>query len=464
MNVAIVGGGWAGLSAAVSAVRQGHSVRLFESAAVLGGRARSVHAPSLGRDIDNGQHIMLGAYTHTLALMRDLGLDTAQQFTRLPLSVRSADGALQMRAVPGLPAPLHIAAGLLTARGLSGKEKAAALRLMTQLRRNEWIAPRDATVQEWLSLSLQPRGLQERIWKPLCIATLNTPVDQACAQLFANVLRDSLGAPSRSASDMLIPRTTLSELWPTRVEELTQSGPLTGRPGAELEIVRSRTIRALRYVDDNGPGSADSAGGMDSTLGACRLMLDDDEERCDAVIVCGNALSTARLLSTLPPRPGSAEFLDTLNAFQYAPIATLTLELERPWPLGAPMLLLHEDRARHHFGQWLFQGQDPDRRLVHIVVSDADALMQAGRPAAVEAMEAQLREQVRGPVMPAVTRDALIVEKRATFLAVPGLKRPGNRTPWPGVWVAGDWTDTGYPAVLEGAVRSGRDAARQLGS
>lgn len=455
MNIAIVGGGWAGLSAAVTAVRQGHSVRLFESAGILGGRARSVHAPALEADIDNGQHILLGAYTATLTLMRDLGLDPDTLFTRLPLSVKSADGTLAMRALPGLPAPLHIAAGLLAAKGLSRKEKLAALRAMNQLRRNGWQTPRDATVQEWLALSLQPPRLQELLWGPLCIATMNTPVKQACAQLFAHVLRDSLGASARSASEMLIPRQTLSELWPARAEELALSGALSDKPGAKLEILRSTTIRWLRHADSTSTGDSAVSG-----KAAQQWSLNDRPESYDAVLLCGNTPSTARLLATLPPQAGSDAFLADLRAFEHAPIATLTLELKQPLKLSAPMLLLRENRQRGHFGQWLFQGQDPTQRLLHIVVSDADALLQRERSEAVAGMIEQLQEQLRGSqTLPDVVRHALIVEKRATFLAVPGLKRPGHRTPWEGVWVAGDWTNTAYPGVLEGAVRSGHDAA-----
>src|SRR5690606_5124915 len=133
---------------------------LFESSATLGGRARSVPSPSLGLTIDNGQHILLGAYTATLDLMRNLGLDTAQQFVRVPLSVLSADGRLALQSKSFLPAPLHIAAGLLTARGLTWQDKKAALRAMNQLRHNDWQVPRGATVQEWLALTLQPARLQ----------------------------------------------------------------------------------------------------------------------------------------------------------------------------------------------------------------------------------------------------------------------------------------------------------------
>ena len=446
MNIAVVGGGWAGLSAAVTAVRLGYQVRLFESAAVLGGRARSVQAPGLNTPIDNGQHILLGAYTATLELMSSLGLDIDRQFLRTPLSVLSVDGSLRIQAWRSLPAPLHLVAGLLTAKGISWQDKKAAMRAMNQLRLNGWRVPRDATVQEWLSFTLQPAGLQRLLWIPLCIATMNTPPEQACAQLFAHVLRDSLGAYIPGAGDMLIPRTTLSELWPQQVETLALRNALSQVPGAELNIQCSTTIRKLQYVADRPSDTA-------------QLMLDDSMQRYDAVILSGNTPSTARLLATLPSQAGTASFLNTLNEFQHAPIATLTLELDQSFKLAAPMLLLHEDRRRGHYGQWLFQGQDAEQRLLHIVVSDAEALLQQERPAALAGMLDQLRTQLRQQRLPAVRSHSLIAEKRATFLAVPGLKRPANDTPWPRVWVAGDWTDTGYPAVLEGAVRSGRHAA-----
>jgi len=447
VKLAIIGGGWAGLSAAVTALQLGHDVVLHESAGALGGRARSVHTPALDATIDNGQHILLGAYTATLELMRTLGLDPEQQFHRLPLNVRSADASLRLQAPPLLPAPLNIAVALLTARGLSWSEKQAALRAMLTLRRRAWKTPKGWTVQQWLNASGQPPRLQRLLWVPLCIATLNTPVETACARLFARVLRDSLGASQRAASDMLIPRMGLTDLWPACVEQWANRHALPhtgGEPTHRFALRQPHTARHLHYATRE------------------TLTVDDAPDAYDAIVVCANTPSTARLLATLPPRPGTAEFIAELKAFEHAPIATLTLELQAPWRLPAPMMLLHEDRARGHFGQWVFQGQDAGARLLHVVVSDADTLLEQPRSQAVASMLEQLKEQIRGGAMPAVARHVLIAEKRATFRAVPGLKRPGNRTPWPRVWVAGDWTDTGYPAVLEGAVRSGRDAVRLL--
>lgn len=490
MKIGVVGGGWAGLSAAVTAVKQGHEVHLFESARILGGRARSAHAPALDTELDNGQHILLGAYTATLALMRELGLNPAERFLWLPLNVRSADGTVKLRSLPGLPAPLHVAGGLLLARGLTWEEKLAALRAMSRLRRNEWRSPPGMTVQRWLDTCRQPRRLQQLLWHPLCIATMNTPPEQACAQLFANVLRDSLGARTRAASDMLLPRTPLSELWPERVEAWAREfGHPNGAASGCLRIFRSTTIRRLHYAEtgydpfagfdtarrqtpDTPPALGDPQRDdrYDATLQIddrddrydAHLQIDDRDDRYDAIVICTNTPSAQRLLATLPPGPESREWLERLSAFDHAPIATFTVELERAWHAPAPMLLLQEDRPRHQFGQWLFQGHDRTRNLLHVVVSDAGALMRADRQAAMQGMIDQLQEQLHGQGLPAIIGNALIIEKRATFLAVPGLHRPRHQTPWRGVWVAGDWTDTGYPAVLEGAVRSGRDAVLEM--
>lgn len=477
MKIAVVGGGWAGLSAAVAALHRGCSVHVYESSGVLGGRARSTRLPALDTEIDNGQHILLGAYTETLNLMRGLGLGVEERFLRLPLTVRSADGALQLRAPRLLPAPLHVAAAVLGAKGLRWEEKRAALGAVTSLRRQGWRTPEGATVQQWLNETRQPPGIRRLLWEPLCIATLNTPSDLACAGVFANVLRDSLGAGDRAASEILIPRLPLSALWP---EEAAARWPATS-----LTIHRNHTVRRIRYATDlpvpeglrhccTLPSASSASARQDNTpLPAHRetcervrpgIVIDDLPEIYDAVLVCTNTPSAARLFAGLPEVPGSDVFLQTLNAFRHAPIATLTLELAGSCQLPAPMLLLHEDRSRHQYGQWLFQGNDADRRLLHVVVSDAAAVSETDRPVAVNGMIAQLREQLGagGIRLREIRRHVLVVEKRATFLAVPGLRRPGNRTPWPGVWVAGDWTDTGYPAVLEGAVRSGRNAVEAM--
>jgi predicted NAD/FAD-dependent oxidoreductase len=155
-----------------------------------------------------------------------------------------------------------------------------------------------------------------------------------------------------------------------------------------------------------------------------------------------------------------------LEGFDYRAIATLTLQLEKSWSMPVPMMMLDENIASHQYGQWIFSRPDHSDQVT-VVVSDAPDLLKIDRDMLVEAISTQIRMQCqRHPnaidILPPVIHHRLIVEKRATFDARVGLHRPSATTPWPRLTLAGDWTDTGYPAVLEGAVRSGLHAAKIL--
>ncbi|MYZ43424.1 hydroxysqualene dehydroxylase HpnE [Schauerella aestuarii] len=442
--VAIVGAGWAGLAAATALRERGVAVTVFEAGRVPGGRARRVMRSDGGADatrasanapdemapdafrlpLDNGQHILLGAYTHTLALMRRLGRDDRQLLLRLPLNLQSLDGQFHLRA-PRLPAPLHAAVALLSARGLRWHDRFEAVRLMTALKRAAWRTDPDATVADLLCAHDQSLHLTERLWSPLCLAALNTPVGEASAQLFAHVLRDSL-AGSRANSDMLLPRADLSALWP---DAATQ--------GCDV-----RYGTAVRRVAVHDAG------------------VEIDGAPFDAAIVALPPHAAVRLL-----RPfADPSLISALDAFTYLPIATLTLRLTTAWRLPSPMMMLIEHHERGHIGQWIFDrahllGRD-DLGELTIVISAAQTMMDGERAEHVQRLIDQVRAQLPvGLAMPQIASTELIVEKRATFAATPGLVRPANATPWKRLALAGDWTDTGYPAVLEGAVASGQAAA-----
>src|SRR3546814_838484 len=194
MKIAVIGAGWAGLTAAWTLHRQGHAVALFEAARNLGGRARRVHSRSLDLVIDNGQHILLGAYTETQALMRELGLNPGQLFYRERLRLQSADGRFSLHTLP-LPAPFHLLGGVLSASGLSMKERLGLITLVARLRVHGWKPAAGLSVQKWLEQGRQSAHAIRSFWQPLCLAALNTPLADACALLFAHVLRDSLGGP-----------------------------------------------------------------------------------------------------------------------------------------------------------------------------------------------------------------------------------------------------------------------------
>ncbi|GAA0781799.1 hydroxysqualene dehydroxylase HpnE [Castellaniella ginsengisoli] len=432
MSIAVIGGGWAGLAAAVRLRQAGRSVRVYEAAAAPGGRARRIEHPGLGLRLDNGQHILLGAYTDTLTLMQSLGVDPAHALLARDLALQSADGGLNLRFWP-LPSPLHRLGVLLGSRGLDGWRGRRHLARVFGALAPPGIDP-SMTVADWLDGLGCPPGLMARLWEPLCLAAMNTPAQAAQARLFARVLADSLGA-GPAASRVLIPRDDLHGLWPDRACTLL---------GDRLRRQRVRSI------------APDPAGGW-------RV----DGEPCQGVILAVPAAEARRLLE---PLPDAADFLSAWPALAHSAIGTLTLRLVRPWRSGQPMLLLRDDPARDAWGQWLFDRSasaraDAGQRLVHVVIGTADRY--AGRdPARIAAgVIAQIRDQAGAgarPPLPEVEAHALVTERRATFDAIPGLRRPGTVTPWPGLLLAGDWTDTGYPAVLEGAVRSGLRAADRL--
>ena len=431
-GIAVIGAGWAGLAAAARLQRAGRAVRVYEAAAAPGGRARRIEHPGLGLRIDNGQHILLGAYTSTLALMQSLGVDPAHALLTSDLDLRSADGGLRLKFWP-LPAPLHRLGVLLGSRGLDGWRGRRHLARAFGSLKPECI-PSVATVADWLASLDCPPGLQARLWEPLCLAALNTPAHAAQARLFVRVLADSLGA-GPAASRILIPRGSLHDLWPARVCALLGDG------------LERRRVREVTPAPEGG--------------------WQVDGNLHEAVILAVPCPEARRLLA---PLPGAADFMRNWSLPPHSAIGTLTLRLGRPWNSGHPMLLLRDDPAHDAWGQWLFDrsasaGADADRRLVHVVIGAADRY--AGRePARIAAgIEAQIRAQAaKGsrPPLPEIEAHALVTERRATFDAIPDLQRPGAATPWPGLLLAGDWTDTGYPAVLEGAVRSGLNAADRI--
>jgi len=195
-----------------------------------------------------------------------------------------------------------------------------------------------------------------------------------------------------------------------------------------------------------------------------------DGEAFEGCVLATPPYACARILKPSENSRASDTLMAQLEAFQYRAIATLTLQLDAAWHPPHSVLLLDENSLRGHLGQWLFKRPQANDQVT-VVVSDAADFLKHDRASFVDKIATQIREQVqRHPnsrghsqsTMPGVKAHRLIVEKRATFAAVPGLQRPRNQSPWPRLSLAGDWTDTGYPAVLEGAVRSGNQAAKTL--
>ncbi len=214
-QISIIGGGWAGLAAAVAACDAGHRVNLYEASSSLGGRARSLAHTVNNLPLDNGQHILIGAYSATLGLMQRVGLDPSPLLLRLPLDVRFADQ--RGLVLPNWAAPWNALWGILNASGWSARDKWSLLKACVAWQINSFTCPPTWTVTELMyHHALRERVVIELI-EPLCLSALNTPLAQASAAVFLRVLHDALmGGPG--SSDLLIPRVDLDQLLPQASE------------------------------------------------------------------------------------------------------------------------------------------------------------------------------------------------------------------------------------------------------
>ncbi|HYU70981.1 MAG TPA: hydroxysqualene dehydroxylase HpnE [Burkholderiales bacterium] len=413
-GVAVVGAGWAGLAAAVTLAERGVPVTVFEASRSLGGRARRVSID--GIDLDNGQHVLIGAYRETLRMMRLVGADPEELLLRIALELRYADG-FHLRA-PRLPYPLNLLFALLRAKGLDPAQGFSALRFMASLRACDFRIEPDCSVARLLDDQKQSGALRSHVWEPLCVSALNTPVDSASAQVFVNVLRAGLTG-AREASDFLIARTDLSRLFPEPAAEYVKA-----RGGA---ISLGVPVRRVAQV----------SGGF---------RLNDAQLFSCVVIACGPHQAGPLLVQL--PELGDA--LSRISAFNYEPILTCYLQYPESVSLPATMLGFSGGILQWVFDRGRLGGP---KGLLAAVISASGAHEELPKQKLVTRIEAELKAALG--VLPAPRWSQVITERRATFSCSPALKRPGGNTPIPGLLLAGDYVASDYPGTLEAAVRSG---------
>ncbi len=423
-SVAIIGGGYAGMAAAVELASRDVPVSVFEAAPSLGGRARRVTVNDTA--LDNGLHILIGAYSETLRLIKKVSAQRGSRsdpFLRQPLDLQ-VHGKLRLRA-PKLPAPLHLAWALLNAKGLSSADKRVAARFMQAIKARGWRLDQDCTVAALLEEYTQPVVLIEYFWSPLCVSALNTPADRASAQVFLNVLRDSLGA-SRAASDLLLARCDLTALFP--------------KPAADYVRARGGQVEAGATIDS-----------VTRQNHQFTLHLQSGARNFDQVICAVAPHRTAALLGGIAEL---APVLGQIEALQYEPIHSVWLQFEGPVRLPSPMIGLAGSPA-----QWLFDREAicGQRGLIGAVISASEAHVGETQDALAQRVVADIAKNFGA--LPPLKWHRVIAEKRATFSCIPNLNRPAALTPCPGFVLAGDYVASDYPATIEGAVRSGIAAA-----
>jgi len=415
LKIAVIGAGYAGMAAAVELAAAGRQVEVFEASRTLGGRARAAQIEGFG--VDNGQHILIGAYGETLRLMHTVGADPSVLLRRIPLRFEFP-GEFVMSA-PRLPAPLHTACALLFARGLDWREKWAAIRLMQDLKARRFHIEPDMTVSAWLDCRQTPSRQRRLLWEPLCIAALNTPAERASAQVLAHVLRDSLGGP-RAASDMLLPQVDLTALFP--------------EPAARFVAARGGTVHSGRRI-----------GALERDGDAWRI---DGAGRYANVIIAVAPYHLGGLVPELAPR---------VAHFDWEPIVTSYFGYPDWVRLPQPMLGVDSGLAQWLFDRGALCGQ---YGLIAAVISARGRHLDLPTEELERGIHREIARLV--PELPAPLSVQTITEKRATFACVPNLQRPPAQTELPGLWLAGHVVAGEYPATLEGAVRSGVAAARQM--
>ena len=418
-QVAVVGGGWAGIAAAVNATTRGHQVTLLEMAPRLGGRARSVeHDEHLS--LDNGQHILIGAYVQTLALMRLVGADPQVLLRRLPLTLVGPDGC-GLRLPAGSPT-WAFGRAVLGRRGWSLRERCNLLYTALLWRLQGFTVSNDTTV-ELLTQRLSEQ-VRKTLIEPLCVAALNTPASQASARVFLRVLRDALFSGPGSA-DLLLPRAPLSALLPD------PAAVWLAAAGAQVHC----GARVSSLAQD---GAAWKVNG----------------QRFDAVVLACSASEAARLA-----RPIAPAWAATAAAFVYEPIVTVYLRSPGT-RLAQHMTTLASDAAapaQFVFDLGAIDGGGPRDGLFAFVVSGARDWADKGLDMTAAATLRQAQAVFPGRPWREATLLRALTERRATFLCAPGLTRPSAAIST-NLVAAGDYVDGPYPATLEGAVRSGTAA------
>jgi squalene-associated FAD-dependent desaturase len=444
VKVVVVGGGFAGLAAALSLQERRHQVVLLERRGVLGGRATSSRDAVTGEDVDNGTHLMIGAYARTLALARRAGVEDlllAQENLRLEWIDEQGTSALDC---PPLAAPLHLLAGLVGLRvPLAVKLQALRLGLAVRFGRR----PEGLTLAQYFERCGQGVAARRLLWDPLALAILNEPPERAAAVLFHRVYREAF-LRDNGASRLVF----LRRGWGVFAERIARH--FEGRGG-----VIERRARAQSLVVEEGrvSGVGLARGPAAREAIAAGRAAEPGFERADAV-VC--ALPPQALAALVPQAWQTRPPFDALSRFGGSPIVSVELWLDRA-VVDRPMLGLRGCEVEWLFDKGRLYGRDGAPQHLAFIVSAAYRSAAKTNAELVAVAEQALRRYFPAMSTATIVRSLVLRDPSATFASTPALEalRPGPVTPIAGLFLAGDWTDTGLPATIEGAVRSGEKAA-----
>jgi squalene-associated FAD-dependent desaturase len=440
-SVTVIGGGLAGLSAACALADAGYQVRLLEKRRYLGGRASSYEHPGTGEVIDNCQHVLLGNCVNLIDLYRRLGVsDAIRWFDRLTFI---EPGGRRSILKPSLfPAPFHDLPAFLRASAFTFSDKLAIGRGMSA-----FIAgvPRDSdeNFAQWLQRHRQTRGAIERFWKPVLVSALNEDPDRMSVHYAAQVIRKSL-LLSPGAGRMGVPAIPLSDLYSRAIDYIQSRG-------GQVEL--SSAPEAFRWSEQTQQWL---------------VATQSDHFATDAIVLALAFEGLSKLLPALPRNLESEQLALNLECFEHSPITGIHLWFDREVSDLEHAILLDATI------QWMFHKSklQPETRrgdpgtYLELVVSASKSLVEMQRQEIIDLALRELAQFFPLVVQATLLKATVVKEVRATYSIRPQLDllRPSSASPWPRVFLAGDWIATGWPATMEGAVRSGYLAAEAVSS
>jgi squalene-associated FAD-dependent desaturase len=436
-DVIVIGAGFAGLSAAVRLAQSGARTLVLEARSRLGGRATAFADRETGELVDNGQHVLFGCYAETMAFLSDVGaLGNVRVESNLSVTTIDRAGVKTRLTCPAIPAPLHLLAGLFEWDALDWTDRLASLRMAGPLRRarrqlapgaREIAASPGETVEAWLIRNGQTARTREMLWEPLALAALNQPANQAAAPVFARVLAEMFGADPR-LSAIFLPAKPLHQMYADPARDFIERHGGTVRTGASARV---------------------------KTDGKLEVEASGERWTPDAVIAAVPWFALRELMGEAPA--GLEPLLHSADRMASSPIVTVNLWFDRP-VLDEPFVGL-PGRAM----QWVFDKRNAfggGTSHLSVVSSGASPLVAMANPELIALALQELAEAVPAVREARLLRGSVVREPRATFSLAPGQPaRPPVQTPVRGLFLAGDWIDTGLPATIESAVRAGHRAA-----
>lgn len=426
-DVIIIGGGFAGLSAATALAERGLRVTLLEARQRLGGRAYSFRDEATGDLVDNGQHLFMACYRETRRFLGRIGTERHLRFQPdLRVDFRTPDARRTALRCPRLPAPYHLLAGFASLSTVSVGDIFRLRHVMADLAVGDPRARAALTVSEWLRRNRQSEGIRSNFWTPLTVAALNESPGVASAGDLATVLRQGFMG-SREDARLGLSVVGLSELY---------------------------TAAARGYVEGRGG---------EVRLGAPVAAIDCRRDRCEGVTLKdGTRLTADAVISAVPPTAllPLLPDVDWLRPLPTSPIVSINIWFDRP-VMAEPFAGLLGTECQWAFNRSMILNS-PSRGYVALVISAARDHIRRSQQDLVRLAVTDLRRLFPEARSACVTRAFAVKEREATLSPAVGILRPGQKSPARNLFLAGDWTDTGLPATIESAVVSGHRCAELI--